>query len=124
MMSSKAHQASAATLSTDIPHTDSAATLLSSQNVTSSQKSLPPLPLPAAPALPPNCCHLPAVPTHPAFSAFRGNPRPPMIGVGPVMLPPDNYRPPPRLTLAATPRSSFSIMRSASPKATSHWPER
>jgi hypothetical protein len=85
MMSSKAHQASAATLSTDVPHTDSAATLLSSQ------KSLPPLPLPAAPALPPTA---PAVPTHPAFSAFRGNPRPPMIGVGPVMLPPDNYRPP------------------------------
>lgn len=71
-LASSKKNASAATLSTDVPGTDSAATLLSSQ------KSLPP-------ALPP--LNLP-----PSFGAFRGNPRPPRPSVTSIAMPPDQRR--------------------------------
>merc|ERR1712139_627487 len=67
LMSSK--KASAATLSTGIPGTDSAATLRSSQ------KSLPP----AVPTLPPL----------PILQGFPPNRRPPMIGGASVIIPPE-----------------------------------
>merc|ERR1712139_249970 len=75
LVSSKqaAHMSSIATLSTDVPGTDSTHTLLSSQ------KSLPPAP--------------PILPLPPVFAAFRGNPKPPMVGAGSA-LSLDSRRPP------------------------------
>jgi len=72
MSAKKAHGISAATLSTAY-HTDSMTTLLSSQ------KSLPPVPA---------ALSLPAVPRPPALAAFRGNPRPPMVGRSSIVTPP------------------------------------
>lgn len=83
LMSSK--KASAATLSTDIPGTDSAMTLHSSQKSLPSAPSLQPQAAAAAAALP----LLP-----PTFGAFRGNPRPPMTGATSATLPQDQRRPP------------------------------